>query len=266
MANLSLVTSTVLRVVESREQLTGIAAEAISLGNAVRLDTSTGKITKSNGSTAAEGRFYGIALRTAAAGEAVTVLRRGVIDGFDLSALNYDADVYLSDTDGSIADTPDTQMVRVGRVIPGFATTLGTAADKLLAIDPDSGGRVDTFNVTYNLLTGFADQAVFTATQACRLVAVAEVHATAGNDAGAVNLQVTKDTGTAAPGAGTDLLTNNTNAGFNLKGTANTVQNGTLTPTDADVTLAAGDRLSLDFAGTLTTLAGVQVTLTLRNL
>jgi hypothetical protein len=104
------------------------------------------------------------------------------------------------------------------------------------------------------------DQAFFIADRAYNVVAVYEVHKTAGNDAGAVNVQVVKDTGTNAPGAGTDLLTNNTNAGFDLKGTASTVQTGTLVATAASLKLAAGDRLSVDFAGTLTTLAGVVVT------
>lgn len=108
------------------------------------------------------------------------------------------------------------------------------------------------------------DRAFFVANRAYEVVAIREVHATAGNDAGSVNLQVTKDTSTDAPGAGTDLLTNNTNAGFNMKGTANTVQTGTLTATAASLKLAAGDRLSLDFAGTVTTLAGVVVTVTLK--
>lgn len=108
-----------------------------------------------------------------------------------------------------------------------------------------------------------ADQAFFIADRAYRVKAISEVHSVAGNDAGAVNLQVVKDTGTAAPGAGTDLLTDNANAGFNLKGTANTVQNGTLTGTAASLALAAGDRLAVDFAGTLTTLAGVVVTVML---
>lgn len=105
-----------------------------------------------------------------------------------------------------------------------------------------------------------ADQAFFIADRAYNVVRIDEVHSVAGNDAGAVNLQVTKDTGTAAPGAGTDLLTNNSNAGFDLKGTANTVQNGTLTTTAGALTLAAGNRLAVDFAGILTTLAGVVVT------
>lgn len=104
------------------------------------------------------------------------------------------------------------------------------------------------------------DQAFFIADRAYNVISIFEVHKTAGNDAGAVNLQVVKDTSTNAPGAGTDLLTNNTNAGFDLKGTASTVQTGTLTATAASLKLAAGDRLSVDFAGTLTTLAGVLVT------
>lgn len=126
----------------------------------------------------------------------------------------------------------------------------------------------DTITVTYrqNANASLADEAFFVADRAYDVVAVREVHATAGTDAGAVNLQVTKDTGIAAPGAGTDLLTNNANAGFNLKGTANTVQSGTLTATAASKRLAAGDRLSVDYAGTLTTLAGVVVTVVLRRL
>lgn len=110
------------------------------------------------------------------------------------------------------------------------------------------------------------DQAFFIANLAYQVTAVREVHAVAGTNGGAVTLQLTKDTATDAPGAGTDLLTNNTNAGFDLKGTANTVQAGTLTATAASLQLAAGDRLSLDFAGTLTTLAGVVVTVSLKRI
>lgn len=110
------------------------------------------------------------------------------------------------------------------------------------------------------------DQNIFIADAAYLVTGVQYTHATAGNDAGSVNVQLTKDTSTDAPGAGTDLLTNNSNAGFNCKGTANTVQTGTLVTAEATRTLAAGDRLSLDFAGTVTALAGVTVTVTLRKL
>jgi hypothetical protein len=122
--------------------------------------------------------------------------------------------------------------------------------------------------VTFSMLANgsLADQAFFVSDRAYQVVAITEVHSVAGNDAGAVNVQVTKDTGTQAPGAGADLLTNNTNAGFNLKGTANTPQTGGLTATVANLKLAAGDRLSVDFAGTLTTLAGVVITVLLKRI
>ena len=124
----------------------------------------------------------------------------------------------------------------------------------------------NTIQVTSAMLANasLADQCFFIANRPYQIVGIRQVHSVAGSDGGAVNLQVTKDTGTAAPGAGTDLLTNNSNAGFNLKGTANTVQAGALTATAAALKLAPGDRLSVDFAGTLTAVAGVVVTVELR--
>lgn len=108
------------------------------------------------------------------------------------------------------------------------------------------------------------DAAVFIADRAYVVEDISYIHAVAGTDAGAVNLQVKKCTGTQAPDAGTNLLTNNTNAGFNCKATANTVQSGTLTGTTATKTMASGNRLSLDFTGVTTDLAGVVVTILLR--
>jgi hypothetical protein len=119
------------------------------------------------------------------------------------------------------------------------------------------------FEIKYNLETSFADEAIFIANYPCVVRAVREVHRVLGTDAGAVNLQLEKCTGTTVPGSGTNLLTNNSNAGFDLKGTVNTVQVGVLTATAADRLLSAGDRLALDFAGTLTALAGVCVTVSL---
>lgn len=126
----------------------------------------------------------------------------------------------------------------------------------------------EKFTITANLVlnTHNVDQCIWQAPFDCQVISVDEIHAVAGTDAGAVNLQLTKDTGTDAPGAGADLLTNNANAGFDLKGTANTRQAGTLTGTVANLQLAAGNRLSLDYAGVITTLAGVQVTVTLKRI
>jgi hypothetical protein len=70
---------------------------------------------------------------------------------------------------------------------------------------------------------------------------------------------VTKDVTTDAPGVGTDLLTNNTNTGFDLNATANTVQNGTLKTTAGLRKLNAGDRLSIDFANAIQSTAGLKI-------
>ena len=135
MADLSLVTANKVEVVESFIQMTLPAAEAITAGNAVRLDTSTGKFTKANGSSTTENRIYGIATKTVAAGMPVTAIRKGVMDGIDISGMAYDAVVYLSDTDGTLGTTAGTQSTVVGRVIPGTGVTTGTALDKLLFVD-----------------------------------------------------------------------------------------------------------------------------------
>lgn len=104
------------------------------------------------------------------------------------------------------------------------------------------------------------DQAFFVAPYACRVVAISEVHSAAAG--GTSTLQVVKDTGTSAPGAGTDLLS----AAFDLNGTANTVQVGALSATAADLLLAAGDRLSVDFGHAIQSSAGVLVTVALMPL
>jgi predicted membrane-bound mannosyltransferase len=110
------------------------------------------------------------------------------------------------------------------------------------------------------------DQTFFVANRAYQVVAVSFVSAVAEATAGSLSLQVVKDTSTNAPGAGTNLLTNNTNAGFNCKSTANTVQTGTLSTTASDLQLAAGDRLALDFSAGATELVGVTVTVTLKRI
>ena len=156
--------------------------------------------------------------------------------------------------------------VPVGNVTVASTKTLAvTTADKLTV-----GGIIvpQYIEVDFEawLNADCVDRQFFLAHAACQVVAAYEIHAVAGNDAGAVNLQLVKDTGTNAPGAGTDLLTNNTNAGFDLKGTAQTMQTGTLTGTTASLQLAAGNRLSADFAGTVTTLSGLLMHVVLKRI
>lgn len=135
MTAIALVTANKVEIVESIEQMTLPTDEAVTAGQAVRLSTTTGKFTKAKGTDAAEARIYGVATKTVAAGEPLTAIRKGVMDGFALSGLDYDAPVYLSDTDGTLADAAGTVSVEIGRVIPGTGTTLGTAFDKILFVD-----------------------------------------------------------------------------------------------------------------------------------
>jgi hypothetical protein len=132
MGNLT-ITATTVKPVQVLEQFTGPAGEAIAAGQYVRYNTTSGKIELGNGSSAAEARKGGLALGSVGAGLPVTAVRRGIVDvGEALSGMAFDADVYLSDTDGTLATTAGTTSLVVGTVVPGWAAT---TADKLLRVD-----------------------------------------------------------------------------------------------------------------------------------
>lgn len=143
MTDLGLVTADRIRVAEGfpTVQRTLPAEVAIDAGQAVRLatsgDTTAGRFTLANGTDAAEANVWGIALHTVAVGEPVTAVRMGLLDGYDLDALDFGDPVYLSDTDGTLTDdaADATVDVIVGRVEPGTQVTLGTAYDKLLRVE-----------------------------------------------------------------------------------------------------------------------------------
>ncbi len=129
MANLTITKAEAVQVVQ---QFTGPAVEAIAAGQRCRLDPTTGKIALGNGTTAAEVKRGGIATHAAAVGEAVTIINQGIVDvGEALAALDFGADVYVSDTDGtfSTAAGDSTVDVIVGMVVPGWGHTV---ADRLL--------------------------------------------------------------------------------------------------------------------------------------
>ena len=96
----------------------------------------------------------------------------------------------------------------------------------------------------------------FIADKTYYLQGISESHGAAGSNGSAVTAQSSRASAALQPGAGTSLMSNT----FNLKGTANTVQNATLngmvnSPVDPLLVLSAGDRLSFNPTGTLTTLA-----------
>lgn len=132
MADLT-ITAADVAAVKIIEALTGPAAEDITAGQYVRLNTTNGKVEKGNASSAAEARKGGIALNSADAGFPVTMLRKGVVDlGAAVDALTYDDDVFLSNTDATLADAAGTTSLIVGTIVPGWGET---TADKLLRVD-----------------------------------------------------------------------------------------------------------------------------------
>ncbi len=139
MADLELITDDKLNVVETRQQLTLVAAEDITAGEAVRINTA-GKWENADASAIGTADYYGVATRSVKAGEAVTAIRSGVVDGFDLAGLAYGAPVFLSNTDdvGALADAAGSTSRIVGRVIPANGQLIGATPDKLLDLDPTS--------------------------------------------------------------------------------------------------------------------------------
>lgn len=134
MTNISITASNV-RVVKrgDEHQHTAPAGEAIVAGQYIRQDPSTGKFVLGNATTEAEiGDGY-IAENSAAIGDTVTGHKEPVYLDFGsaLSGLNYGAKVYLSDTDGTLADAAGTVAFVVGRVVAGWPG----AAKKLLRIE-----------------------------------------------------------------------------------------------------------------------------------
>lgn len=116
-------------------QRTFIASANITAGAPCYIVGASGKVAHSDANQTPLDVVWGISTKTVLAGEAVTLVRRGEMSGWDLTALAYGAPVYLSDTVGRLADAAGGTNVTVGHVVPVFATTLGTAPDKAVLIE-----------------------------------------------------------------------------------------------------------------------------------
>lgn len=138
MADISLTTADKVNVATlTQVQHTFVANSAITAGAPCYILAATGKAAHSDANAAAPiNTVWGIATKTVAAGEAVTLVRRGLMDGWDFANVAFGEGVFVSDTVGRLADTVSgTTALTVGHVVPGFATTLGTTADKLLYVE-----------------------------------------------------------------------------------------------------------------------------------
>ena len=109
------------------------------------------------------------------------------------------------------------------------------------------------------------DDWAFIADRAYEVKSIKEIHSVAGSDGSAVTADVRKITDASAPGAaaGATVLEMLSTA-LDLKSTANTRVTGTLVTTVADLRLAVNDKIGINFAGTLTALAGCVIVIELQ--
>lgn len=150
----------------------------------------------------------------------------------------------------------DTSIIAGDRISWQNSTTSTQLAGVTVTVVLAPGNR-NNQATCYMTGASIADACFFIANRPMIITRIDYLHGTAAGAAS--NVQVTQDTGTDAPGAGTNILTNNAGSGFDCAGAVNTVQNGTFT---AGTRLATGDRLSVDFSGTTTSLATMCIVVT----
>lgn len=123
-----------INIVESIQQHPLVSGAALTAGDPVYYGTD-GRLLKALADTAPHANVVGVCTRTVAgAGEAITVLQKGKLDGFDLSALAYGDPVYLQDT-GGIGTTAGTVSKIIGRVFSAHANLLGSSPAKILQVE-----------------------------------------------------------------------------------------------------------------------------------
>lgn len=128
MAAIALTTANTLRVVESIEQDTHPCNVDITIPALVK-QTTNGKWVLA---VAADTGTY-FATHSAKAGQPLTGLKTGVVDGLNVSALAYSATIFSNAT--GVPDTAtSTGALSVGEVIAAHSNITGTAADKLVRV------------------------------------------------------------------------------------------------------------------------------------
>jgi collagen type VII alpha len=142
-------------------------------------------------------------------------------------------------------------------LVPGAAVSTGTPGE--VQINSASGFCEASWSqfLAASVPVSGTSYVFFMANRAYRVKAVSAICSSTGTTP---TIDITKDTGTNAPGAGTSVLT----GVMTLSGTANTRVTGTLTSTVATLTMAAGDRLAAKWGGTVGSLTGGQISVLLQ--
>lgn len=117
-------------VERSYQQIEGTAATALTAGTVVKYDAN-GRFVVAG----ATGAQLGVISRSVATGEGCTAIRKGVMDGFNLDALAYGAQIWAGasgvlDTAGVAGTNPE-----IGFVLAARSHLRGNAPDKLLFVD-----------------------------------------------------------------------------------------------------------------------------------
>jgi len=195
---------------------------------------------------------------TTAAGSGTVLLTNDSNAGFETDAV---ANTYQ--TGALSATASELRLAMTDRLAVDFNGTLTALAGVVIVVlfEPTYDRKEINFNLQKN--ANQVDQAIFIADRDYEILAAYCSWGTAAT--GTSNIQLTLDVTADAPGAGTNLLTNDTNAGFQDDGTANTPELATWYTTMGTPRplVLAGDRLSLDYAST-TNLAGTIVTISLK--
>lgn len=141
-------------------------------------------------------------------------------------------------------------------IVPGAAVSTGTPGE--FQVNSVAGSTEATWQqfLAASVPVSGTSYTFFMANRAYRCKAASVI---CSSSATVPTVDITKDTGTTAPGGGTSILT----GVITFSGTANTRVTGTLTSTVATLTLAAGDRLAAKWGGTVGSITGGMVSVLL---
>jgi hypothetical protein len=149
--------------------------------------------------------------------------------------------------------------IRKGPNVPSYGpASAGIRVDGTsleLKVNPDGTERVFSgdyqYVITETVLAASVDNTIFTANEDYQVTGVVYTPTIAGTG-GAATFVVRKCTGTQLPSAGTAVHSGTAN----MVGTINTPQTLTLSTTTSELQLTSGDRLAVDFTGTMTSVVG----------
>lgn len=214
--------------------------------------------TKTAGTVEVVGRNLGMYMNDGVSGDIVPFKIRGRLDVIDKTTSETwvagDSLYWIPGT-SKFSNVPN-GLPAVG-IAAAAALSAATTGSVLIGEEVNYGGGGETFEVPVDLLAASVDQWAFVAQRACKLVGVKEIHSVVGGASAAVRPRKITAAATDAPGAvASATVLELTTANIDLTAAINVTQTPTLTATIADRSLAAGDKVGLDFSGTLTGLVG----------